>query len=100
MIKHVVMFKLKDYVDGMNKPSIALKVKEILEALKKEIHEIHKIEVGINESSHERAYDCVLYSEFKSYEGLEKYKIHPKHVEAGEFLLRVKDEVAVVDYEA
>ncbi len=100
MIKHVVMFKLKDYVDGMNKTSIALKLKEILEGLKHDIHEIQKIEVGLNESSHEKAYDCILYSEFKSFDALEKYKTHPKHVEAGEFLVKVKQDVAVVDYEA
>lgn len=95
MIKHIVMWKLKDE----NKEENALKIKNDLEALKSEISEIKEIEVGIDVNKSEAAYDVVLYSTFDSQEDLDNYQVHPKHKEAGVFIRQVVSSRVVVDYE-
>lgn len=95
MIKHIVMWKLKDENKGEN----ALKIKKDLEALKSEISEIKEIEVGIDVNKSEAAYDVVLYSTFDSQEDLDNYQVHPKHKEAGVFIRQVVSSRVVVDYE-
>ncbi len=95
MIKHIVMWKLKDE----NKEENALKIKKDLEALKLEISEIKEIEVGIDVNKSEAAYDVVLYSTFDSQEDLDNYQVHPKHKEAGVFIRQVVSSRVVVDYE-
>jgi len=69
MIKHIVMWKLKDFAAGSNKNENAVKIKTELEMLKSKIPEIKKLEVGININESETAYDIVLYSEFETKKG-------------------------------
>lgn len=95
MIKHIVMWKLKDE----NKEKNALKIKKDLEALKSEISQIKEIEVGIDVNKSDAAYDVVLYSTFDSQEDLDSYQVHPKHKEAGVFIRQVVSSRVVVDYE-
>ena len=99
MIKHIVMWKLKDSAEGNNKLQNALLVKSKLEALKDEIPEIKSIEVGLNVIDSANAFDVVLYSEFESMNDMDAYKIHPAHIRVGEFVGKVKYDTAVVDYE-
>ncbi|MGL4740765.1 MAG: Dabb family protein [Sarcina sp.] len=94
MIKHIVMWKLKEE----NKVENANKIKASLEALKAEIEEIVEIEVGIDINKSDAAYDVVLYSTFKSQEDLDAYQIHKKHKEAGVFIKSVVTSRVVVDY--
>jgi hypothetical protein len=99
MIKHVVMWKLSDFAENKPKQKNAIEVQRVLNDLTGKITEIKKYEVGINESTSDNAYDVVLYSEFNSWDDLKKYKEHPEHVKAADFLAKVKFETAVVDYE-
>ncbi|MBK1810592.1 Dabb family protein [Clostridium sp. YIM B02505] len=99
MIKHIVMWKLKDYAEGNDKQFNANEIKIRLEALKDKISEIGKIEVGINNNS-ANSYDVVLYSEFESYESLNSYQNHPSHLEVAAFVKAVNVDRACVDYEA
>ena len=71
MIKHIVMWRLKDFAAGASREENAVKLKESLEALDGVIDEIRAIEVGINFNSSPAAFDVVLYSEFDDAEGLE-----------------------------
>lgn len=100
MIKHIVMWKLKDLVEGKNKIESAKKIKADLEGLKDKIEQIKAIEVGININPSEQAYDVVLYSEFESVEDLNIYQNHPEHIKVAEFVGKVKDQRVVVDYES
>lgn len=99
MIKHIVMWKLKDNYNRMDKNEIAVKLKNELEGLKTKIPEIGKIEAGINFNPSDAAYDVVLYSEFESNEALSIYQKHPDHVKIAEFVSEVRTERCVVDYE-
>lgn len=99
MIKHIVMWKLKDYAWGAGKTDNIRKMKSLLEALKGSISEIKRIEVGVNVIPSEAAYDVVLYSEFDSLDALAAYQKHPEHVKVGAFIKEVVIDRRVVDYE-
>ncbi len=99
MIKHIVMWKIKDSHEGRSKTELAKKLKEDLELLKGKISEIRHIEVGINISDSDAACDVVLYSEFYSMEALEAYRVHPAHQEVARFVSEISCERHVVDYE-
>lgn len=98
MIKHIVMWKLKDVAEGSSKMENAKKIKQILENLKSHIPEIAEIEVGINFIESPAAYDIALYSVFKSEEDLSIYQKHPEHVKVADFINKVREERVVVDY--
>ncbi len=99
MIKHIVMWRLKEQAEGATKEENAQKMKQMLEALKGMISEIVQIEVGINRLESPAAYDVVLYSEFANLEGLNAYQIHPEHEKCKEFIGKIVSDRAVVDYE-
>lgn len=94
MIKHIVMWKLKEE----NKEQNALKIKNDLEDLKDKIEEIKSIEVGINFNNSEAAYDIVLYSEFETEDDLNSYQANKYHKEVGVFVRASVSERKVVDY--
>ena len=99
MIKHIVMFKLKEcQVPGENIKNARL-LKTLLDDLINHIPEIVSLEVGINISPRPTAYDLVLVSEFRNEDDLETYRTHPKHVEFIESNRKIKGTTAVVDYE-
>lgn len=99
MIKHIVMWKLKDNAEGKSKLENAKFIKEGLEALKADIKEILSIEAGINIVEDPGAYDLVLYSVFESKEDLNIYQKHPQHVKIAEYIGKVREARVVVDYE-
>jgi quinol monooxygenase YgiN len=98
MIKHIVMWRLKDSAGGCSKGENAKKLKTLLESLKGKIAEIKHIEVGIHFNESESSSDVVLYSEFNSKEAIEAYQKHPEHLKAVEFVKQVCEERRVVDY--
>lgn len=98
MLKHIVMWKLKETAEGKNKLENALVMKEMLESLPGRISEIGSLEVGININPTDAAYDVVLYSEFRDEVALSAYQEHPEHVKVADFVAKIREERAVVDY--
>ena len=99
MVKHIVMWKLKDSAEGNSKEENANIIKRKLEALSDKIEEIEGIEVGLDFNGSEMAYDVALYSEFANREALDTYQKHPDHLEAAGFVRSVVQARVVVDYE-
>lgn len=99
MIKHIVMWKIKDNHKGKSKTELIRRLKRDLELLKEEIPEIRYIEVGVNRSDSPAACDVVLYSEFDSMDALEVYRVHPTHQKVARFVSEISLERHVVDYE-
>ena len=99
MIKHILMFRLKDEVDGNSKQANAEKAKELLEGINGKIPGLIKIEVGIDFSNTDASADLMLYSEFESREALEVYAGHPEHKAVIPFIKSIVSEKRVVDYE-
>ena len=98
MIKHIVMWKLKDFSEGRSKAENMQIIKNKLEALKGKVAGLEKLEVGLNISGSETSFDLVLYSEFSDEQALQAYQTHPEHLVVREFVGKVREKRAVVDY--
>lgn len=98
MVRHIVLFKLKNMESPEEKLDIMKRFKEAIEALPAKISVIRKIEVGLNVNPAE-AYDIALNSEFDTLEDVNFYATHPDHVAAAKILAEVKEGRACVDYE-
>ncbi len=97
MIRHIVMWRMADSEDKIER---AKAIKENLEALKGKIDELVDIEVGLNFESSEFASDVVLVSTFKTVEDLNTYQSHPAHKAVGTAYVKpYVSERRVVDYE-
>ena len=99
MIKHIILWRLKDFAEGSTKQENALKVKAMLEDMRGKIPGLLKLEVGLNFESGDTASDISLYTEFESREALDAYQIHPVHRKVKEFIPLVRTRRRVVDCE-
>ena len=98
MLKHIVLFKLKDHAEGATREENAKKIKSRLEALRATIPQLRSLEVGINTVPSDGAYDVALIAEFSDEKDLAIYAKHPEHVRVAEFVGKVREGRAVVDY--
>ena len=99
MLKHIVMWKLKDEAEGASKAVNAGKMKAMLDACAGLVPGILKLEVAVAQPGLEATYDVVLYSEFSSREALDAYQTHPQHVALKPFFSAVRESRACMDYE-
>jgi hypothetical protein len=99
MIKHIVVWKLKESAGGKSKHENAQMLKRELEGLTCAIREIRKLEVGINFNSAQDAYDLALIAEFADKKDLDTYQNHPEHQRIVGILRQHRDSRIVVDYE-
>ncbi len=99
MIKHVVMWRMKDFALEKNGEENREEMKQRLEELEQKIPFLQSIEVGINIKPSPRAYDIVLVSTFDNLDDLESYRIHKDHQKVVDFIGMVTECVVAVDYE-
>ena len=93
------MFKIKDPGSENVKRQTLITLKKMIDDLKITIPQIYFLETGMNISIRPVAYDLVLIIDFKTPEDLEIYQTHPDHQKLVDFLVTVRESVAVVDYE-
>ncbi len=99
MIKHIVLWKLKSFAEGRSKEQNRDIMKRDLLALKETIPQIRSLEVGTHLfPSDASAWDIALYSAFENEQDLQAYQKHPDHVKVAEFIGKVRESRAVVDY--
>jgi hypothetical protein len=96
MVKHIVMWKLKEFAEGEDKKTNAIKIKKKFEALQGIMPGAYKMEIGINYNPD--GYDVVLYCEFDDHDALESYQTHPEHLRVKEFIHKVIVSRVVADY--
>lgn len=96
MIKHIVLWRLKENTD---KAADAARIKALLEGLRGRIPGLLAIEVGVNVIADAHAADVALYSEFESLAALEGYQRHPLHLEVVPQVKALATERRSVDYE-
>lgn len=99
MIRHLVMFKLREFSTPEEKKNAAETVRTELCAMKKKIPEIQEFEVGINFTVDDAAYDLVINSSFSSKEDLKAYQVHPDHQAFIRFNKNYSAKKVVLDYE-
>jgi heme-degrading monooxygenase HmoA len=98
MIKHIVMWKLKDFAEGADRATNARKMRDKLNTCKNLVPGMFAFEVALAEPGLEATYDVVLYSEFASKEALEAYADHPAHQALKPFFGAVRDARQCMDY--
>lgn len=94
MVVHIVIFKFRDE----NKSANIAEVTKRLNALVELIPQLKKMEVGVNFTASERAFDLSIYATFDTKEDMAVYAIHPEHVKVVELIRAVTLESKIVDY--
>lgn len=87
MIKHMIIWKLKETFTESEKAEIKTGIKEGLEGLKGKIPGLTDIKVYTNGLSSSNG-DVMLDSTFESEEALKNYAIHPLHVDVADTKVR------------
>ncbi len=100
MIKHIVLWKFKENAEGAPRATNLNKARLLLSELPSQIPGIVQYEIGKNVVPSDQAYDLALYAEFVDLAHLKAYQEHPAHRKVVEWLRRVHEGRAVVDYEA
>ena len=93
MVKHIVMYTLKE---GVEKSAAIEKIASLLEPLVGQIEGLLWMEVC---ETFQGGMDYVLYSEFESREALVAYAEHPLHVAAKDQFFHLIDTRVAGDYE-
>ena len=92
MVKHIVLYTLKE---GVDKAAAVELIRSVLEPLAGQIPGLQKMEIR-------RAYqglDYALYSEFESAQALKDYASHPLHLAAKEHFWHMLDQRYSADSE-
>ncbi len=97
MIKHIVMWNLKETAAGNGKEENAAIIKERLEALVGKIDGLISLTVGRNIM--ESGYDLCLVGEYSNKAALLFYRDHPLHKEVQSFVHEVITERVSCDFE-
>ncbi|NRY59231.1 Dabb family protein [Clostridium beijerinckii] len=93
MIINNLLLKLKNRdIDSIKK------TQEILLSMRGKIDVLIDIQAEINIRPGESNYDIILITKFASLEDLDKYLIHPNHLEVAKFIGSVLDTQASVCY--
>ena len=98
MLKHIVLFKLKESLSATEKQNVMNRFKAAIEALPATISTIRHIHVGFNVNPAEQ-WDICLDSEFDNLEDMKAYATHPAHLAAAGLLKDAKEGRACTDYE-
>lgn len=79
MVKHIIIWTLKEEITGEEKVAVKKGIKEGLEGLKGQIEGLVDIKVEINGLASSNG-DLMLDSTFVNEEALKGYAVHPAHV--------------------
>ena len=99
MVKHVILWTLKDELSAEEKVNIKKDIKEGLEGLKGKVPGIVEIKVNINGLESSNA-DLMLDSTFEDEAALKNYAVHPEHVAVADNKVRPYTKLrSCLDYE-
>lgn len=99
MVKHVILWQLKDELSGAEMLDIKKGIKEGLEGLKGQVPGLVEIQVNVDCLASSNV-DVMLDSLFESEEALKGYAVHPAHVKVADEKVRpFTKSRACMDYE-
>ncbi len=87
MVKHIILWQLRDELTNDEKVSVKAGIKEGLESLQGKIDGLVEIKVETEGLPSSNA-DVMLYSVFESEDALKGYAVHPAHVEVADTKVR------------
>ena len=97
MVKHIILWKLKDELAGEEKEQVKAGIKEGLEGLAGQIPGLVEVRTECLPSS---TADVMLDTTFDDVESLKAYAVHPKHVEVADSKVRPYTAIrSCMDYE-
>lgn len=100
MIKHIVMFKLKEEANGKTAQENLEGALELLKNFEQEIPSLVHFEARTNSAeAPESNYELALVCDFNNIEGLNEYQVHPVHKNFGSYITPVRESRACIDYE-
>ncbi|GAA4011516.1 Dabb family protein [Actimicrobium antarcticum] len=91
MIKHIVMWTLKDQAEGNDKATNLLQMKVLLESCRDIVPGMRKFEVSLAQPGLECTCDILLDSEFDTAHALDDYQSHPVHLATKPFIGAVRE---------
>lgn len=87
MVKHIILWQLKDELSPEEKKKVSKEIKDGLEGLKGKIEGLTEIKVYTEPLSSSNA-DVMLYSAFESETALKNYAVNPLHVAVADTKVR------------
>lgn len=93
MVKHMILWKLKNTMTEEEKESVKAGIKEGLEGLQGQIPGLLDIKVHMGDTLASSNMDIMLDSAFEDEEALKNYGSHPKHVAVADSKVRPYTEV-------
>lgn len=99
MVKHIILWKLKDELSGEEKEQVKAGIKEGLEGLAGQIPGLVDITV-LTECLPSSNVDVMLDSTFENEDSIKAYAVHPKHVAVADSKVRPYTAIrSCMDYE-
>lgn len=99
MVKHIILWQLKDELTAEEKENVKADIKLGLEGLQGKIPGLLDIKVNINGLASSNA-DLMLYSSFEDEASLKGYAVHPEHVKVADGKVRPYTKTRIcLDYE-
>lgn len=99
MIRHIVMWKFRDFAEGGDKAANLERATALLMACRDCVPGILRFEVAPARPGFECTYDLVLYSEFADAQALAAYQAHPTHLATKPFIGAARESRQCMDYE-
>ena len=87
MVKHIILWQLKDELSDAEKVSVKLGIKDSLESLLGKIPGLLEIKVETDGLASSNA-DVMLYSVFENEDAYKQYVVHPLHIDAADSKVR------------
>lgn len=99
MVKHIILWKLKENLSEQGKKDVMVGMKENLESLVGKVPGLTRLAVVTDKLASSNA-DVMLDSDLESEEALKGYQSHPEHVKVADTYVRPYTEVRLcIDYE-
>jgi len=98
MLKHIVMWTLKDHAQGAGRAANAQEMKRRLDACAQLVPGILAFEVNLAQPGLEATCDVILYAEFTDAAALAAYGAHPTHQALIPFFKAVRTGRECMDY--
>jgi hypothetical protein len=100
MVKHIILWKMKEELSAAEKETAKVRIKNGLEGLKGQIPGLLDIRVRTSGLASSNA-DLMLDSTFEDEVALKGYAVHPKHVDVATNIVRPNVQIRLcMDYEA
>jgi hypothetical protein len=99
VIRHIVMWTLRDNAEGADKSVNAAKMKALLESCRGVVSGMRRFDVVVRQAGLEATCDVLLDSEFENRAALDAYQEHPAHLAIKPFIGAVRLARQCFDYE-